>query len=593
MTSSTNGTENETGMLIAGTDGKPPSSRSDGGETSSNVAASPFWAFSSAPKDRKKSGFSPLVAFCFAINYILGTGFLTIPWAFVQGGLALSSILLITVCIFADASKDFLLETMARAEAMLDTNMGWKSAESKKNIGKGLVYSPRISRENSIGYDMIEDGSSKSAALSQSKVIKCYDSLSTIRPPPNNAIYSEPHTPKSNKARFQGRKLIQKEMKVPEYTVKNRKFEVNTLCRVFLGKQGLRVYTVFVCLYIYGALWAYTSVFANSMSQALPLLPGLSNDTNYGIYTVIFAIVVIPMSCLEMDEQVGVQVFLTACRFLMVFLMISTSWTCAEDTGVAAQNDINPGSEAENANDAQMFSFSNMHKMLPIVVFATIYHHSIPGLSHPVADKKQLSGIFLSTCAFSGVAYSVIGFILGSAFGESVKQSANLNWKGFRGGTGVLTEEGIYVDVAPWAVAVSSFILCFPALDVVSAFPLNAITLGNNLMGAFHGNNVHEIEADRWKVIQFRLVACIPPLVGGFLVRELGVITDFAGTTGFAITFSFPALLFIYSKKEAIQRKFSSTTFYTSHASSDAFAYFLFFFGISMVIFVLIQLIAD
>ena len=141
-----------------------------------------------------------------------------------------------------------------------------------------------------------------------------------------------------------------------------------------------------------------------------------------------------------------------------------------------------------------MFRPSGIDKMLPIMVFAHIYHHSIPGLSHPVADKKKLSGIFRATTVFSTIAYAFIGLVLGSAFGENVEQSSNLNWKGFTGGTAVLNNDGQIISVAWWAKAISLYVLCFPALDVISAFPLNAITLGNNMMGSFYGKRIHEVE---------------------------------------------------------------------------------------------------
>jgi hypothetical protein len=40
-----------------------------------------------------------------------------------------------------------------------------------------------------------------------------------------------------------------------------------------------------------------------------------------------------------------------------------------------------------------------------------------------------------------------------------------------------------------WAQFAQYIIILFPALDVMSAYPLNAMTLGNNLMVAFVGQN--------------------------------------------------------------------------------------------------------
>ena len=86
-----------------------------------SAAASPYW---NAPiqkavskQAKNPSGFSPFVAFCFTINYILGAGFLTIPWAFVQSGLVLSSIMLILSGIGSDISKNLYVSNI------LGTNM--------------------------------------------------------------------------------------------------------------------------------------------------------------------------------------------------------------------------------------------------------------------------------------------------------------------------------------------------------------------------------------------------------------------------------------------------------------------------------------
>lgn len=57
-------------------------------------------------------------------------------------------------------------------------------------------------------------------------------------------------------------------------------------------------------------------------------------------------------------------------------------------------------------------------------------------------------------------------------------------------------EDGEIISIAWWAKAVSLYVMCFPALDVVSAFPLNAITLGNNMMGSAYGKRIHEVEVD-------------------------------------------------------------------------------------------------
>lgn len=84
-----------------------------------------------------------------------------------------------------------------------------------------------------------------------------------------------------------------------------------------------------------------------------------------------------------------------------------------------------------------------------------------------------------------------------------------------------------------YAQVISKFVILFPALDVASAYPLNAFTLGNNLMSSFYGTDEVEIhERSRIKVSIFRLLAAIPPFLGAYIVSDLGHITSFTGLTG-------------------------------------------------------------
>lgn len=496
------------------------------------VAASPHW---SVPVE-KSSGFSPFIAFCFIINYIVGTGFLTIPWAFVQGGLILSTLLLVLAGIASDIAKTYLLETMSRAEEMLDSKLRWVKREGEREIEQVLI------------------------------------------PPSNYGAIIDSHE-------LQTRQLPElKRRRATPYLVKNRKFEINTLCRIFLGKPGLYLFTLFISLYTFGVLWAYTSVFSSAMAAIAPIFGNGEEEFNYVCYALIFGLIVVPLSCLELEEQVVIQVSLTGCRFMMLFLMLGTCTQCALDTSI----DL-----GKSNNEAPLFQPAGFHKVLPIVALANGFHSAMPGLSHPVADKKKLGNIFQSTIFFTSLLYGLLGLVLGGVFGEYVEQSSNLNWQGYRGGTGSINNNGDVEGVAWWAKAIALFIVSFPAFDVVSAYPLNAITLGNNMVGIYYGNKVHEMENNRWLSTLFRLIASVPPIFLGIFFRELGVITDYAGTSGIVLTFSIPAILYLKSKDVATTKNFSPNTYYTSYGSSKSLARFLFWFGVTMMVFVIVCLIHD
>jgi len=523
-------------------------------------------------EEGQSGNFSPFVAFCFTINYILGTGFLTIPWAYVQGGLLLSSVVTLMVGLFSDMAKNFLLETMARAEVMLDDQLNWKdSCDTDDCHGDN---------EDSERDPLVEIGSSAAnyATIHSTAITSLQSAAAGATTINTNSSNDHP------------------------LLVKDRKFEVNTLCRLYLGNIGQHLYTTSVCLYIYCALWAFTSVFASAMSKALPLHAvwqylnsgsnaGNMSDENdhdnddYFVYAMIYALMVVPLTCLELQEQVLIQVLLTGARFLLLALMLMTSPYCssiAADAAAASIDDWNNNDDTTTA--APLIRLSGIDKMLPIMVFAHIFQHGVPDLSQPVANKKQLSPIFRSACMFTSLSYLTIGLTIGSAFqdmdGTGVQQSSNLNWDACKS-----VQDNLVIRV------ISYYIVCFPALDVISAFPLNAITLGNNMFGAFYGEYLYKVENNRWIRTRFRLLASIPPIVFAIFERELGKITDYAGTTGFVMGYSFPALLYIQSRAMAQKRGFPIHTYYASYACSYPMATFVCVFGLSMVGYVLYCLI--
>ena len=86
--------------------------------------------------------FSSLVAACFTLNFIIGTGFLALPWAFYRAGPVLSTLGLGAACTIATVSGNYLLASMARASSLKyykfsafeDTEIGEETHLLKKKL---------------------------------------------------------------------------------------------------------------------------------------------------------------------------------------------------------------------------------------------------------------------------------------------------------------------------------------------------------------------------------------------------------------------------------------------------------------------------
>jgi hypothetical protein len=320
---------------------------------------------------------------------------------------------------------------------------------------------------------------------------------------------------------------------------------------------------------MYGTLWAYSTVFSNALSSHVPLF----GQQSYTVYLLIFACTVAPISCLELKETVTLQVILAFGRVLMVVLMIGTvvvssQWGSENDFGDNMKSDATPKS----------FDFQGIHHLLPIATFANIFHHSIPALSEPVIDKTKLSRIFAVTLLCCFVAYSVIGSVVSLYFGSNTLSSSNLNW----------VEYGSNASGFKYVVmrCISGYVVLFPALDVSSAFPLNAVTLGNNLLSIFYGQRVHAVENSRIHRVMFRLLAAIPPIILASIVSDLGRITDYTGITGFGIAFIFPSLLSYYSRISLSNKGMTTSTIYSNILTEPLFGILLVLFGCFLLVYV-------
>jgi hypothetical protein len=349
------------------------------------------------------------------------------------------------------------------------------------------------------------------------------------------------------------------EQKIDElFYIGSRKFEINEMCAMFLGRIGKILYEIALSLYMYGGLWSYAAVFAQSMASTAPFyLPKIGwytcdalhdNGANchilYLIYVALFAMIVVPLTCLNLTEQKLIQVLLTIFRYVALALMIVVIFISIF-TDPYSRYKENPHKSMERQPPyLSPFSWANgagIHILLPVCIFSQILHHSTPGLSQPVRNKKHLPWIFSFTFMTTYLFYTLLGVTLSIYYGPNIENTASLNFAYYRG------DVPFGWKIPLFARLITLVIVLFPAIDVLSAFPLNGITLGNNIHAAFCANRPNLLESRKVQVF-FRFVAAIPPLIGACIISDLGVIFKYVGLLGFIITFIIPPILQIKSK---------------------------------------------
>jgi amino acid permease len=440
------------------------------------------------PLNESPLGFSFLVALAFSVNFAMGAGFLSLPWAFHKAGVVLSIGVMITIATVLFVAILFNLEAMARAEVL--------------------------------------------------------DHLHKTRSPGNT---------------IEG-----------NWYVGSERYEVSDLCSIFVGKWAKMSFLFLLTVYSYGTLWSFCAVFAKAMAETFPI-----GEYSYLIYLILYGVIVIPLTCMDVNEQIQVQVFLAFCRLVVVVFMVGSVFF-----GFSAHPEQLDHIE-KTFDSAHLVHWNALHIILPISTFAFIFTHNIPVISEPVEDKNQLHWIFLSTAILCLIGYTSIGIFVSLYYGTTIRSSCNLNWGDPSDPMSPLSDlpEGVRTFI-------SMYIVMFPALDVISAFPLNAITLGNNLLVLFLNSDEHidHTEIPPYQKYIYRLAASIPSFFGAYLLSDVGTITDWTGIAGFFLGFLFPPLVAEYSERYFRQRSWNPKTAYSlDYLTSSASRKIVFGLGLLVI----------
>ena len=181
------------------------------------------------------------------------------------------------------------------------------------------------------------------------------------------------------------------------------------------------------------------------------ILPDSEKCVNaYRFCLMLFAILVIPISLLDLKEQAIVQFTLGVLRFatlgaiiiFSVFHLINGGLVDAPFNGPFDAPTIGPANETDDwfivLNDSVSFrsqidivthfDFNGWVVGIPVIVYAYILHQGIPGLTHPIREKHMLQGYFNLLFITITLLYLLLGVVGSLWFRDIVTETVTLNW---------------------------------------------------------------------------------------------------------------------------------------------------------------------
>jgi hypothetical protein len=281
----------------------------------------------------------------------------------------------------------------------------------------------------------------------------------------------------------------------------------------FLGPWGKTFYQTILMMLMFVGLIAYTQVFVNTfISQLFPTLSTF-------FPSLLFGMIAIPLSCIDLAEQISIQVIMSILRFLslatLLFGTLVALFIDPHPSSTSSPSSSSPSSSSslDEIDPIPYYQFTGFGLMFTTAIFSQLFQHSVPGLIRPlqIKDKQHVSTIFSFALFTTGSIYICIGIICTIYFKSFINQAINLNFvnyywglsppsppelggdgpSGASPGDGGDGNEGMsskYISQYLFFLFIkflSMLIVLFPALDTLSVFPLIANTLGNNFHAAF------------------------------------------------------------------------------------------------------------
>jgi len=340
----------------------------------------------------------------------------------------------------------------------------------------------------------------------------------------------------------------------PEFSITARKNELSQMVGLLFGDNLKRVYLFVLSYLMYTCLWCFASVFAASMAAKIPLpMVGPGNQFTCDLYTnqswdcrllylehlAVFACVCIPCSIVQLKETVSFQIAMSVARFVLIGLIMADALRMLFSQ--EAPPNFYKYDPTYYPTSSPLIVLSNTREVLSIAVYALYVQMMIPSTTQTLQNKAEnILPTIWSAIAFCLIVYLAVGLSVAYVFGHDTLPVASLNWRHYTGGQ---------MTAAPWAEKFSTALILFPTLDILSAFPLVAFCLGENLSLVGPQNTRINL------AVYWRLLAAVPPICGAVMIDNVAVLFEYGAIGAWLMMVFFPAACLMQSQK-LIEEKF-------------------------------------
>eukprot|EP01104_Vermistella_antarctica_P013986 TRINITY_DN432_c0_g1_i3.p1 TRINITY_DN432_c0_g1~~TRINITY_DN432_c0_g1_i3.p1 ORF type:complete len:481 (+),score=73.03 TRINITY_DN432_c0_g1_i3:143-1585(+) len=315
-------------------------------------------------------------AFIYIYNLIVGVGVLTLPHAFQQAGLVLSTAFLAFIASLGFITATWVVEAQALANYLL----------------------PEI--EN----DRLSPGDS---SVNPAGDIHTHGDAYRILKEDGRGVVDLPAEEYQNdtKARFH----------------LDTRLELGHMAEILLGYWGEKLFYLILVMYLYGDLAVYATFVPLSVVDVTGALPwtihgyNLSSDQTYRLYVIVFALFTVPFTFFNFQKTKWLQIFTMITRNLAFIAMVILGITYIAENGFAP---------------VKLVDFTSFPTLFGATIYSFMCHHSIPGFVTPIDTKKKIPFLFLLDFVTIFSSYIFLTYSANFAYGgKCIESTYTTNWR--------------------------------------------------------------------------------------------------------------------------------------------------------------------
>eukprot|EP00755_Sulcionema_specki_P018703 Sspe_Gene.67560::Locus_39858_Transcript_2_3_Confidence_0.500_Length_1796::g.67560::m.67560 len=509
----------------------------------------------------KQSGTSLVVPFVLAVNIVFGSGVLAMPGAIQKAGLALGLGLLLVVSAVAWLTVVMVIEAISRLSFVAELFQQRVLEEEENDTEVTPAIKPGFSPACVRRLRLTEEGCKETAELEH---------------------------------------------------MTNWQWEVNDLCAAFLHPMGSVAYDTCLVLYTWAVMWLYVTVWSSAMLMVVPI-PGLTSfhecnagetihgdcAKGYRWMVLVCAVVLAVLSVKEWKAMGRIQGFFTlfanVCLVVMLVSIFVALWHVAykDDKGAT----FSSKSSAPYVAHLHWADFSHFGALFGTCIFSQMAHQGTATVLDGMKEKRGyarslFAAVFVTTFLF----YTVLSVAASIYFGDGTNPIVTLNWQTYTTSTDSTQTTGEKVLLG--------IIVLFPVFTTSAGYMLLCRAIGNVFVywapptlrawcehiDESLGNDNDQTSRSRCSeaspassslllrenkgetsttlAMLCRTVAYLPPIIGGFFLRQVSVIVSVAGLFGFFVMIFFPSILQLSSTRVLTKMGLNPTTPYSGWYSS-------------------------